>query len=104
MPEISMAAGTMDDVYLAPGQQHGVAFRKVVDMYCQQVLAQGAAAFQVLNRRAQTAVGHIALVSAQPIEHLALAAHEHIELLGGFGDVDGDGPVAAAGQAGAQSQ
>src|SRR5207249_11119895 len=60
MFKVSMAARTMDDVDLAPGQQRRVLLSQIVDMYGKQARSQSAAAFQVLHRRTPTAISHVA--------------------------------------------
>ena len=46
----------------------------------EQIVGETAIAFEVLHRRAKAAIGHIAFISFEPVEHLASGVQEHFKL------------------------
>ena len=84
----------MNDLQILSLRTDRVFARQVIHVDCQQVLAKIPVPFEMLDRRTQSAIRHIALIAAQPIMHLPFAASEHFKLLGGLGDMGAQTPAA----------
>jgi hypothetical protein len=95
--EIGVAARAMNHADPAAAKQPGVAARKIVGVDGEQVFAENALPLKMPDWRPQAAVGHVAAVAGDPLEHRAAAMREHLKLLVGFGDMHGEREVAGAG-------
>ena len=96
MLKVGMTTRTMYDVHPAFAQQRGVVPAKVVCMRYEQIAAQRATALQVLDGRAQPAVGHVPATALEPVKHLPPAPREHLVFEGRFGYMRGQGPLGLA--------
>jgi hypothetical protein len=85
-------------------EQGGVAARETIDVDGEQIFAEHFIAGEVLDRRAEAAVGHVAGVALHPVEHFAARAHEHFKFLRGFRDVNAQAPVAFTGGSRAEAE
>ncbi len=95
--EVEVAARTMDDMNFAPAQQRGVAGGQIIDMNGQQVWAEGALPLQMLDGGAEAAIGHVAAIAGEPVEHFPAARGKHLELLVRLGQMNGQSQPAPAG-------
>ena len=91
----------MNDVNMISGQQFDVAGRQQVDVNGQQIFAERVVAGKVRDGRAEAAIGVVAFIALEPVEHFAARAHEHFKFLFRFRDVRGDPPVFFARDSGA---
>ena len=104
MAEIIMAARTMNNVNAMFAEQRGVPARQHVDVNGEQIFAEHFIAGEVFDRRAETAVGHVAGVALHPVEHFAARAHEHFKFLRGFRDMNAKLPAAFTGGTHAEAE
>jgi hypothetical protein len=74
MAEIIVAARAMHDVDMSFGQQFDVAGREQVDVDGQQIFAEQAVAGEMRDGRAEAAIGVVAFVALEPVEHFAACA------------------------------
>jgi len=104
MLEVDVAARAMNDADLSARQQSGIFRREVIHVNGEQMTAESAIAFEVLDGRADSTIAHITSIAPQPIEHVTFCPGEHGELVGGLADVDGHGPMPFGGNIGAETQ
>ena len=104
MLEITVAARTMANIHFSLGEQRDILRREIIHMHREQVPAEQSLAFQMLHRRTEAAIGHVAAIAGEPGEKLAAAVHEHFKLLRRFGNMHRERQAVAAGGMGGEAQ
>ena len=94
MAKILMTPRAMDYVDVVLRKQGRIAPGQIIRVSRKEILSEHATTVEVPHRGAQSAIGHIAGATTQPIVHLAPGMDKHLEFLARFGDMHADSQAA----------